>query len=51
MNIGQFKKAMKRIHKINPKACYNDAITRWDKSRMANDYIELYMRIQEGLKW
>jgi len=47
----QFKKAMKKIHKINPLDCYKDALSRFDKSRMASDYLTLYKEILEGARW
>lgn len=47
----QFMKYMKRIDRINPKECFKDAIARWDKSRMASDYVALYNEIMEGARW
>jgi len=47
----QFKKAMKRVHHINPLNCYKDALARWDRSIMASNYIQLYNEVLEGAKW
>jgi len=47
----EFKEFMLSVHEIDPEACREDAEKRWNRTRMADDYLALYDRVLKGEKW
>lgn len=46
--LDEFERAIKNVDALNPKKCREDAQKRWNRLRVAKDYLEIYKDIANG---
>lgn len=50
-DLKEMAEAIRRVDQINPKRCREDAVLRFDKSVMADGYLQLYGEVMNGGRW
>jgi len=44
----EFIEAIRNVDSLSPEACRKDAVTRWNRERVAKEYFEIYKAIVGG---
>jgi len=48
LNLEDYMNAIRNVDSLSPKACRADAISRWNRERVAKGYMEIYKEVASG---